>query len=85
MLENKFDLVLMDIQMPDLDGHETTERLRQLNFDLPIYAISANAFHDDVQKSLASGMNGHLHKPFTERELFDVINSVNSDGHLHQH
>jgi signal transduction histidine kinase/CheY-like chemotaxis protein len=76
MQAHQFDLVLMDIQMPDLDGHETAQQLRQLHFTTPIYAVSANAYEEDVQKSLLSGMNGHLHKPFEEHELFQIIKSV---------
>jgi signal transduction histidine kinase/CheY-like chemotaxis protein len=76
---DKFDLVLMDIQMPDLDGCETTRQLRSLNFGLPIIAVSANAYNHDVQNSLAAGMNDHLHKPFTEKELFEVIKKFTED------
>lgn len=72
----EFDLVLMDIQMPEVDGHETTRRLRELNFAKPIVALSASAYKEDIQKSLLSGMDDHLQKPFTEGELFRVISSV---------
>jgi two-component system sensor histidine kinase/response regulator len=72
----EFDLVLMDIQMPDLDGHETTRRLRELNFNKKIVALSASAYKEDIENSLVSGMNDHLQKPFTEDELFRVISSV---------
>lgn len=72
--EREFDLVLMDIQMPDMDGHETTRQLRELNFTKPIVALSASAFKEDIQNSIESGMNNHLQKPFTEGELFNLIN-----------
>jgi PAS domain S-box-containing protein len=72
----EFDIVLMDIQMPDFDGHETTRQLRKLKFTRPIVALSASAYQEDIQKSLVSGMNDHLQKPFTESELFRVISSV---------
>jgi signal transduction histidine kinase/CheY-like chemotaxis protein len=70
---NEFDLVLMDIQMPEIDGYETTRQLRQLNFTKPIVALSASAYKEDIQNSLVAGMNDHLHKPFTESELLEVI------------
>ena len=73
---NEFDIVLMDIQMPDIDGHETSRKLRELNFTKPIVALSASAYKEDIQNSLLSGMNAHLQKPFTERELFRVLRSV---------
>ena len=72
----EFDIVLMDIQMPDFDGLQTTRQLRKLNFTKPIVALSASAYKEDIQKSLQSGMNGHLQKPFTASELFSVISSV---------
>ena len=60
-------LVLMDIMMPEMDGLEATRTIRNLDREdckkIPIYAMSANAFDEDVKRSLASGMNGHLSKP----------------------
>lgn len=72
--ENNFDVVLMDIQMPDMDGYMTTRSLRSMNFSKPILAVSANAFNEHVQKSIDSGMNDHLEKPYTPKQLFDIIN-----------
>jgi signal transduction histidine kinase/CheY-like chemotaxis protein len=72
-MRSSFDLILMDIQMPGLNGHETTIELRRLNYAQPIIALSANAFPEDVEKSLESGMNGHMQKPFTEKELFAKV------------
>lgn len=72
----EFDIVLMDIQMPDFDGLQTTRQLRKLHFTKPIVALSASAYKEDIQRSLLSGMNGHLQKPFTASELFRVISSV---------
>jgi hypothetical protein len=69
-----FDLVFMDIQMPEMDGLEASVVLRQENFDGPIIAFSANAYKDDIHKSLAAGMNDHLSKPFTRQELIAILN-----------
>lgn len=71
-----YDLVLMDIQMPDLNGYETTAHLRQLNYNGPIVALSANAYEEDVQASLAMGMNDHITKPYTEEHLFEKIQEL---------
>lgn len=71
--QQRFDLVFMDIQMPEMDGLEASERLRQENFSGPIIAFSANAYKDDIHKSLASGMNDHLSKPFTRQELIALL------------
>ena len=68
-----FDLVLMDIQMPVLNGYETTIELRKMNYTKPIIALSANAYKDDVQNSLNSGMNDHIPKPYTQEQLFQKI------------
>ena len=72
-----FDLVLMDIQMPVLDGYQATQQIRALPHadaqTLPIYAVSANALAEDVQNSLASGMNGHIAKPVDLDELEKVL------------
>ncbi len=73
---NTYDLVLMDIQMPDLNGYEATAQLRILHFDGPIVALSANAYEEDVQTSLAMGMNGHINKPYSEEHLFEKIQQL---------
>jgi len=79
--DRNLDVVLMDIQMPMLDGLDTTRQLRKINFTKPIIALSASAYKEDIEKSLEAGMNGHLHKPFTEAEIFKVI-SENCKGKL---
>lgn len=70
---NEYDMVLMDIQMPELDGYQTTMELRTLNYTKPIVALTANAYSEDVQNSLNSGMNDHLQKPYTEEKLFQKL------------
>lgn len=71
--ETEFDLILMDIQMPGMDGYCTTKELRSLNFDKPILALSANVFNEHIQKGIDSGMNGHLDKPYTPKQLFEIV------------
>ena len=65
--EGTYDLILMDVQMPKMDGHEATRRIRSLNrpdaATVPIIAMTANAYREDIEKSIESGMNGHLAKP----------------------
>jgi PAS domain S-box-containing protein len=68
-----FDMIFMDIQMPGMDGYETTRAIRSLNFKNPIIALSANAFNEHVQQSLEAGMNGHLTKPFTPQQIQQVV------------
>ena len=71
---NEIDLVLMDIQMPVMDGHQASIIIRQkLNIDVPVIGVSANVFKEDIDKSLFVGMNAHIGKPFTSKELFEVI------------
>jgi len=72
-----YDLVFMDIQMPLLDGYETTRRIRSLDRDdarnVPIIAMTANAFKEDIEKAFASGMNGHLAKPIEINAVMQVL------------
>jgi len=76
---NNYDLVLMDIQMPEMDGMEATRAIRQLSdagkAGVPIIALTANALKGDSDKYLAAGMNDFLPKPFNEQKLFLVISN----------
>lgn len=75
-----YDLILMDIQMPVMDGHEAARRIRQLEDRrlacIPIIALSANAFAEDYQKSMDAGMNAHFPKPIDIHELLELIQKV---------
>ena len=75
-----YDLILMDIQMPVMDGYEATRRIRALgrpdSATVPIFAMTANAFTDDVNKSLESGMNGHISKPLDVSVLYEKIRAA---------
>lgn len=75
--ENYYDLVFMDVQMPKLNGYDATKAIRKLprqdTKKLPIVAMTANAFLDDIKKEREAGMNSHITKPFHLEELFAVI------------
>ncbi len=75
-----YSLVLMDIQMPIMDGYAATEAIRKLEnrelAQIPIIALSANAFIEDYKKSFESGMNGHFPKPINMKELQEMICNV---------
>ena len=75
--EDTYDLILMDIMMPEMNGLEAAEAIRKLNRkdcrEMPIIAMSANAFEEDVKKSMASGMNEHLSKPLNIGKLQKVL------------
>jgi len=68
-----FDLVLMDVQMPVMNGYESTLEMRRLGIELPIIGLTANVYKEDIEKCLESGMNDHLGKPFTEADLFNIL------------
>ena len=76
----QYDLILMDIQMPKMDGYEATRQIRQLAdrqiADIPIVAMTANAFEEDRQSALDAGMNGHIAKPIKNSELFEILKTV---------
>ena len=75
-----YDMIFMDIMMPEMDGLDATRTIRNLDREdckkIPIYAMSANAFDEDVKRSLASGMNGHLSKPVNLQVLEKTLQKV---------
>ena len=78
--EQKFDAILMDIQMPNMNGYEAARRIRQggskLGKSIPIIAMTANAFADDINNSLAAGMNAHISKPISMEVLGMTMEKV---------
>ncbi|MGB0568434.1 MAG: response regulator, partial [Alteromonas macleodii] len=75
--DSAFDVVLMDIQMPVMDGLTAAKRIRQeLQLTLPIIATTAHAMQQDIDKSLAAGMDGHINKPVDPNRFFDVLVEV---------
>ena len=79
MPEDYYDMILMDIQMPEMDGYEATKLIRNLDdarADIPIVAMTANAFEEDRQKALESGMNAHVSKPVDMNMLFKVMTQI---------
>ena len=74
-----YDLVLMDIQMPVMDGYKATETIRAINnprCDIPIIAMTANAFDEDKRKAYVIGMDGHIAKPINIPQLLETINKI---------
>jgi CheY-like chemotaxis protein len=73
----KYDLIFMDVQMPIMDGYEATRQIRALEIprakEIPIIAMTANVFKEDVEKCLAVGMNAHLGKPLDMEDLLNVM------------
>ena len=82
--QSDFDLILMDIQMPFMDGVEATKQIRsKYNADVPIIALTANAFKHDIDLYLSVGMNNYLIKPYKENELLEKI-GIYSNKHKNQ-
>ena len=79
-----YDMILMDVQMPVMNGYEATKAIRRSSHELakkiPIVAMTANAFSEDIQHSLAAGMNAHVSKPVEMRVLEKTIRSIKSGG-----
>ena len=84
-MQNQFDFILMDIQMPVMDGYETTKQIRNFEKENPnrkaarIYALTANATNENQKKCLASGMNGFMTKPFKFSELEKIIYNTSKE------
>lgn len=75
-----FDLVLMDLQMPDMDGFATLTKMREKNFDKDVWAVSAYAMKEDVRRSRAAGFSFHISKPIQTGDLYRRLRSLFSNG-----
>ena len=79
-----YDMILMDVQMPVMNGYEATKAIRRSSHEqaktIPIIAMTANAFTEDIQHSLAAGMNAHVSKPVEMKVLEKTIRSIKSGG-----
>ena len=79
-----YDMILMDVQMPVMNGYEATKAIRRSSHELaktiPVIAMTANAFSEDIQHSLAAGMNAHISKPVDMKTLEKTIRSIKSGG-----
>ena len=71
--KNNYDIILMDIIMPELDGIETTQAIREKGIKTPIIAVTSNVWKEDEERSIKSGMNDFLPKPFNAQKLFRKI------------
>ncbi|MFT5749845.1 MAG: CheY-like chemotaxis protein [Ancylomarina sp.] len=69
----EYDLVLMDIQMPIINGYEVSLNLREIGIQIPIICMTANAFCDEKVKSKEAGMNDYISKPVTKASLFEMV------------
>ena len=76
----RYDLIFMDIQMPRMDGYMATREIRTLpdsrKANIPIIAMTANAFEEDKQKALAAGMNGHMSKPIEADKIEAMLERI---------
>jgi len=81
---HKYDMIFMDIQMPEMDGYETTQRIRALDDPaaktIPIIAMTANVFREDVEKCIEAGMNSHIGKPIDFEEVMGKLRSYCISG-----
>ena len=73
--ENKYDLILMDIQMPNMDGYQATQKIREFS-NIPIVAMTANAFEEDKQKALSVGMNDYIAKPMDIDKVLETVSKI---------
>ena len=78
--EGFYDAILMDMRMPEMDGLEATRVIRAMDRadaqSIPIIALTANAFDEDVQHSMQAGLNAHLSKPIQPELLFETLESL---------
>jgi CheY-like chemotaxis protein len=79
--KQSYDMVLMDIQMPEMDGYSATRQIREeLKLTIPVIAMTAHAMSGEKEKCIKSGMNDYISKPINEEILFDIIQKYSSPG-----
>ncbi|MCR4574281.1 MAG: response regulator [Lentisphaeria bacterium] len=78
--EGYYDAILMDMRMPEMDGLTATKIIRAMDRadakEIPIIALTANAFDEDVQRSMQAGLNAHLSKPVEPENLYETLESL---------
>ena len=74
--EDFYDLIIMDVQMPEMDGLKTTEVLRKRGDKIPVVGLTASVLKDEQEKCLRAGMNGFVQKPFKEDDLTDILRKI---------
>jgi CheY-like chemotaxis protein len=77
--DEKPDLILMDIRMPDMNGLDATRIIKEVNHDVPIIALSAYAFDENIREAKNAGCDGFLAKPFRVEDLIEVVNKYIKD------
>lgn len=73
---NEIDIVLMDVRMPIMDGYQATKLIREKGLDIPIIALTANAFSEDIRKAKEIGVNAYVPKPIDSNELYSKVNKI---------
>ena len=80
----RYDAIFMDIHMPEMDGYRATQNIRSLDFpyarEVPIIAMTANVFREDIERCLACGMNDHIGKPLDMEEILFKLKKHLSSG-----
>jgi CheY-like chemotaxis protein len=75
--EHTYDIILMDVQMPIMDGYQASSAIRHLDrsdaLNVPIIALTANAFKEDIDKALQAGMNAHIAKPIKTDKIVEIM------------
>jgi CheY-like chemotaxis protein len=77
---DRYDMIFMDVQMPEMDGYEATRQIRAMDAPrakkIPIVAMTANVFKEDVDRCLAAGMNSHIGKPLDIGEILEILRGI---------